>query len=695
MRIKALIGLLLASVLVVGLTLGFGLVLSYQKVEQEMHQLGPNSGTIKDAKRLQTLAGQWLLSVDLVLENGETFMIGAADRQSTELRGLISDLREAPLAKQSSTDIDLADRTVADIQTLLVEASQLRGDERERRMPGMIEVPDDRSWVEFVLRDDARWHDGVPISVADVIFSFETIKSVNPFVGAYWANVTSVEQTGEHSVRFEFSGDTNMELPLIIAELNILPKHYWEGREFDETTLEPPLASGPYKIAELNAGTSITYERVEDYWAADHPVYVGQNNFGVMRYEYFRDRDVAREAFKGGDIDFWVENQSKAWATAFDTPAVESGLIVKENFGHNRGAGMQGFVINTRREKLQDRRVREALSYAFDFETTNADLFYGAYIRTDSYFENSELASSGLFADAGEEEREILELYRGQLPDELYTDIFSVPTTTGEVGSARENVGRGAELLTAAGWPIVDGKRVNGATGETLEVEILLVSPAFERIVLPFVSNLERMGVAASARLVDAAQYSNLLENYDFDLVITTFGQSESPGNEQRAFWGSEAADQPGGRNLIGLKDPIIDQLSDLVISAPSRESLVQRTRALDRALLWGHYVVPNWHVPYDRLAFWDKFGWPDVTPDRGVQFTAWWVDEAKAEALAQADIGDPIGVGDTDTGAPDDNAEDEPDDSGNNNTIWVALAVGVLIGFLLFMRRRKTRGET
>ena len=564
-----------------------------------------------------------------------------------------------------------------------------------------IEVPDDRSWVEFVLRDDAYFHDGEPITVDDVIFSFEILKEVNPFVEAYYADITSVEITGARTVRFNFSGTTNLELPLIIAELNVLPAHYWEGREFNETTLEPPLGSGPYRIGAVDPGTSIVLERVEDYWAADHPVNVGQNNFDVLRFEYFRDTDVAREAFKGGDLDFWSENQSKAWATSFDISAVEDGRIVKHNFPHSRGAGMQGFVFNTRRSIFHDPLVRDALAFAFDFEATNANLFYGAYTRTDSYFENSELASSGLLTDAGDEEREILERFRAQLPAGLYDEIFTVPTTSGGAGGARENIARGAAMLDEAGWPLTDGVRVNAETGETLEVEILLVSPAFERIVLPFIDNLERMGVVASARLVDSAQYGNLVESYDFDMLISTFSESESPGNEQRAFWSSGAAEILGGRNIIGIQDPVIDELVDLVISAPSRESLVQRVRALDRTLLWGHYVIPNWHVPHDRLAFWNKFGWPEITPGRGVQFNAWWLDEAKAEALETAIADD----GTLDTGFDEPAANADPvatvenetgsegeDEEGNMTMILIAAAVVVVIVLLLLVRRRKAR---
>lgn len=573
-----------------------------------------------------------------------------------------------------------------------------------------IEVPEDRSWVEFVLREDAKWHDGQPVTVDDVIFSYEILTTAgHPFYKFYYGDVASVEKTGERSVRFDFSGTTNLELPLIVSELTILPKHYWEGREFDDSTLEPPLGSGPYRIANVDAGASITYERVEDYWGVDLPVNVGQNNFGSIRYEFFRDPQVAREAFKGGDLDFWTENQSKAWATAFDTPAVEDGLILTEEAGHNRSAGMQGYVLNTRRTKFQDSRVRQALSYAFNFEWTNKELFYGAYTRTDSYFENSELASSGLLADAGEEEREILEGYRGQLPEELYTDVFSVPFSEADEDSDRANIALGGDLLTAAGWVVQDGFRVHEETGEQLTIEILLVSQQFERIVNPFVENLKRMGVDASARLVDVAQYTRRVEEFDFDTLITTFGQSLSPGNEQRNYWGSETADLNGSRNLAGINDPVIDELIELVISAPSRESLVQRTRALDRALLWGHYVIPNWHVPHDRIAYWDKFGKPDIYPARGVQFNAWWVDAGKANSL---DDRQAAGGGDGDADTPtevveevsEETAQDSTEetaeisetpesdtDDGGLNMVWIAVAVAFLIGLMLLIRRRKS----
>lgn len=490
-----------------------------------------------------------------------------------------------------------------------------------------IEVPDDRSWAEFVLREDATWHDGRPITVEDVIFSYDVLTTAgHPFYRSYYGNVAHPEKTGDRSVRFTFSDATNLELPLIIAQLTILPKHYWEGRNFDESTLEPPLGSAAYRIASVEPGSSILYERVENYWGQNLPVNVGQSNFGSIRYEFFRDRQVAREAFKGGDIDFWVENQSKSWATAFNIAAVENGEILREEASHNRSAGMQGYVMNTRRDKLQDRRVREALSFAFNFEWTNKELFYSAYTRTNSFFANSELASSGLLANAGAEEREILEGFRDQLPSELFSSVFAVPVSSATSESDRNNLILGGNLLTQAGWVVEDGVRVNQLTGEKLSIEILLISQAFERIVNPFVENLKRMGVDASARLVDPAQYTRRLDDFDFDIIITTFRQSLSPGNEQRSFWASETADLNGSRNLVGVSDPVIDELIELVIAAPSRASLIERTRALDRALLWGHYVIPNWHVPHDRIAYWNMFGKPDFNPESGVQFNAWWV---------------------------------------------------------------------
>jgi microcin C transport system substrate-binding protein len=502
-----------------------------------------------------------------------------------------------------------------------------------------IEVPDDRSWAEFTLRENARWHDGKPISVDDVIFSFNVLREKgSPFFRFYYGDVASVGQTGPRKVKFTFGSRPNPELPLIIGQLTILPKHYWESREFAKTTLDVPLGSGPYRVSDVKPGRSISYELVDDYWAKDHPLKVGRHNYKAFRIEYFRDSTVAREAFKAGDLDQWTENSSKEWATAFtNVPAVKNGKIRVEEMGHERTAGMQGFVFNLRKPMFQDPKVREALTLAFDFEWSNANLFYNAYTRTDSYFDNSDLGSRGLLKDAGAEEKEILERYRGRLPEQIYTAVFTTPTTDGSgARGIRPNLRNATNLLREAGWTVKNEKLVNSETGEPFQFEILLVSPAFERIALPYKRNLERLGIDASVRIVDTSQYQNRLDEFDYDMIVGSWGQSQSPGNEQRNYWSSAAASRPGTQNLSGIQDPVIDELVELVITAPNRDSLVQRTRALDRALLWGFYVVPHWHIPHDRIAFWDRYGQPDVIPMRGVVLDAWWIDPAKEAALGR-----------------------------------------------------------
>ena len=503
-----------------------------------------------------------------------------------------------------------------------------------------VETPDDRSWVEFTLRDDARWHDGKPITVDDVIFSFNALREQGrPQYRFYYGSVADVAQTGTQKVRFTFSGEPNPELPLILGELTIFPKHYWDARDFSKSTLDPPLGSGAYRIADVKPGRSLTFERVPDYWGKNHPTQVGFNNIDTIRIDYFRDRTIAREAFKGGNLDLWVENSAKEWATAYDIPAVRNGQIIKAEFPHERTAGMQGFVFNLRKPRFQDFRIRKALTLAWDFEWYNKNLAYGAYTRTDSYFDNSELGSRGLLSDAGAEEREILERYRGRLPDELYTQVFTPPSTDGSgVRGIRKNLREAGKLLKEAGWEIRDGKLVNSKSGEVFKFEILLRQPTFERMALPLARNLERLGIDANVRLVDSSQYQERSDARDYDMIIGGWGQSQSPGNEQRSFWGSQAATTIGSRNDVGISNPVIDELIELVISAPTRESLVQRTRALDRALLWGYYVIPQFHLSKDRIAYWDKFGRPEKIPLLGeaTNISAWWVDAAKEAALGK-----------------------------------------------------------
>ena len=494
-----------------------------------------------------------------------------------------------------------------------------------------IEMPEDRSWVAFTLRREAKWHDGKPVTVEDVIFSLEMLKSKgHPFYRAYYKNVVRAEKVGERKVRFTFSEGENRELPLIIGQLQIIPRHYWSDRDFEKTTLEIPLGSGPYRIESFDPGRTITYVRVKDYWARDLPVKRGYHNFDLIRYDYYRDWTVALEAFKAGEYDFILENNSKNWATQYDTPSVRSGTIRKENILHENPTGMQGFVYNTRKGLFQDQRVRHALGYAFDFEWSNKNLFYGQYSRTKSYYSNSELASRGL---PSPEELKILNPYRGKIHEEVFSKEY-LPPVTDASGNIRKNLRRAFSLLKDAGWAVKDGKLVNEKSGEPFTFEILLVQPAFERISLPFAKNLERLGIEARVRTVDTAQYQKRVEAFDFDMVVMSFGQSLSPGNEQRDFWGSAAAGLQGSRNVIGVKDPVVDNIIDLVISAPDRESLVFRTRALDRVLLWGHYVIPHWHIRSYRVAYWNILSRPKTTPKYSLGFDTWWVDTGKEAAL-------------------------------------------------------------
>jgi microcin C transport system substrate-binding protein len=498
-----------------------------------------------------------------------------------------------------------------------------------------VQMPEDRSWVTFTLRPQARWHDGKPVTAEDVVFSFNIlIEKGDPFYRAYYASVDKVEALGERQVKFTFKGGENRELPLIMGQLTVLPKHYWESRKFDEPALEVPLGSGPYRVEAFEPGRSVTLRRVEDYWGQDVPVNVGHYNFDVIRYEYYRDSTIAFEAFKAGAFDVYFERSSKNWAERYDVPQVKDGRIVKETFAEQGTQGMQGYIFNTRREVFKDPRVRQALAYAYDFEWMNKNLSDGALVRTESYFANSDLQSRGLPQG---EELEILERFRGRIPDEVFTTEYHPPKTDG-TGNIREGLRAALRLFKAAGWELKDGKLVNTQTGQPLTFEILMIGdPASERTLPSLLQNLERMGVEARVRAVDTAQYIQRINNFDYDMITAVFGQSESPGNEQRGFWSTEAADTAGSRNYAGIKDPVVDELIDLIIAAPTRESLVARVHALDRVLLWGHYVIPQFHVPYERIAYWNKLSHPQVTPKYGVNVLTWWFDKQKAAGLKQA----------------------------------------------------------
>lgn len=493
-----------------------------------------------------------------------------------------------------------------------------------------IDTPPDRSRVVFKLRAEAKFHDGAPITADDVVFTFETLtKKGNPSYRFYYSGVAKVSAVDKRTVRFDFKPGDNRELPLILGELPVLPRHYWAKRDFEKTTLEPPLSSGPYKVASVEPGRSIVYERVKEWWGKDLPVAKGMYNFDRVRIDYYRDDTVSLEAFKAGEYDWRLENTAKLWATEYAFPAAKEGRVKVEKIPHMQSTGMQGFAFNVRRPFFADVRVRKAISSAFNFELANKQLFHGQYTRTRSYFSNSELASSGLPAGR---ELEILSKFKGRVGEEVFAAEYAPSFFAEEAGDAdpfakslRANLREASALLKEAGWTVGgDGKLAN-AKGERLAFEILLYNPAFERISLPFAKNLERLGIEASVRTVDATQYENRMQDFDFDMVVAVFGQSQSPGNEQRDFWKSESAKTKGGRNIIGIADPVVDELVEMVVAAPDRKELVARTRALDRVLLRGYYVVPNWHIRYHRVAWWDKFGKPEVDPPYDLPLEAWW----------------------------------------------------------------------
>ena len=501
-----------------------------------------------------------------------------------------------------------------------------------------VEVPDDLSFVIFNLRPEARFHDGTPITADDVIFSFHILKDKGaPFYRFYYKNIVKVEKLDPHRVKFHFTGPPNRELPQITGQLTVLSKAYWQQNDFSKTTLKPPLGSGPYRVKSFEPGRFIVYERVRDYWGANLPIRRGTNNFDTVRFDFYRDQTVALEAFKAQQYDFRTENSSKTWATGYDFPARRKGLVRIAALPHARPTGMQAFAFNIRREKFKDRAVRQALAYAMDFEWSNKNLFYGQYTRTRSYFSNSGLAATGL---PSADELKLLAPLRGRIPDEVFTTAYAPPATDGS-GKLRRNLRTAQRLLKKAGWRVVDNRLVSPKTGRPLDIEFLLVSPAFERVVAPVIRNLRRLGVRGSIRTVDPAQYQNRVRDFDFDVIVASFPQSLSPGNEQRDFWSSAAADRKGSRNVIGIKSPAIDSLIEKIVAARDRDGVITATRALDRVLQWGHYVIPQWHTRNDRIAWWDKFGRPAKKPEFGVGFFSWWIDPAKQAALERRKRGD------------------------------------------------------
>jgi microcin C transport system substrate-binding protein len=499
--------------------------------------------------------------------------------------------------------------------------------------------PDDFAWVVYRLRKEARWHDGKPVTPEDVVFSLEQLKKLSPMHASYYRHVVKAEKIGEREIKFTFGAPGNRELPHIVGELMVLPKHYWEGtdsqgrkRDISQTTLEPPLGSGPYRIKDFVAGRSLTLERVKDYWAANLPVQIGLNNLDELRFEFFRDNIVALEAFKADQVDWIAENSAKQWATAYEFPAMAEKRTIKEEFPVRDSGRMQAFVLNLRREQFKDARLRRAFNFAFDFEEMNKQLFFGQYKRVSSYFFGTDIASTGLPEG---DELAILETVRDKVPAEVFTTPYENPVG-GNPDAVRANLRESARLLKEAGYEIRDRKLVD-PSGKPVTVEILVDDPSLERISLFFKPSLERIGVTTSIRVVDSAQYENRLRSFDFDIITHTWGESLSPGNEQRDYWGSQAADVSGSQNLTGIKNPAVDALIDRIIFAKSRAELVAATKALDRVLLWNFYVVPQYTYPFARYARWDRFSHAELPKyGRAGLPSLWWFDADKAAKIGK-----------------------------------------------------------
>lgn len=499
-----------------------------------------------------------------------------------------------------------------------------------------VKYPPDYSSVTYRLRAEAKWADGKPVTAEDVIWTFDKLKELNPNQRFYYQHVVKAEKTGEREITFTFDAPGNRELPQIVGQLVVLPKHWWTGKDKDgkprdiaSGTLEPPLGSGAYKIKSFVPGRTISYERDPSYWGRNLPVNIGKNNFGEIRYEYYRDDTVEVEAFKADRYDFRAENSAKNWATAYDFPARREGKVILETFPERARGVMQAYVFNLRREKFQDPKLRLAFNYALDFEDMNRTLFYGQYKRIASYFEGSELKATGL---PSPKELEILETVRAEVPPEAFTKPYEEPKG-GSEETRRNNLRQSLRLLKAAGYEIKNGKMTNVKTGEQLTVDILLNSPAMERVTLFYKHALDRLGIGVTTRVVDSSQYINRVRSRDYDIIVSGWAESLSPGNELRDYFGSQAADREASRNYAGIKNPAVDKLIERVVYAKDRDELVAATKALDRVLLWNQYVVPMWAIDYSRTARWDRFGQPEKLPTYSYGFPSiWWYDKTRAE---------------------------------------------------------------
>lgn len=492
-----------------------------------------------------------------------------------------------------------------------------------------VEYPDDYSWVIFHINPKARFQDGTPITAEDVVFSFHTFfeKGV-PQYRQYFAGVDKVEALDRYKVKYSLS-DRSLEMIMAVAGNTVLPKHFWEDRDFGEPLTEVPLGSGAYTISDYRIGQYVVYERLEDYWGRELPVNKGKMNFHYLRYDYYRDQNVAFEAFKAGEYDLHEENIAKNWATLYNGPNFDQGYIKKEEIPHDIPQGMQAFVYNIQRPIFSDRRVREALGYALDFEWMNANLFYGQYTRTRSYFQNTKYEAKGL---PGPEERKILQPIRSQIPEEVFTKEYQPPVTDGS-GNIRSQMRKALALLKEAGWEIRDRRMVNIRTGQPLEFELLLYSPSMERVAIPLQKNLERMGITMNIRLVDTTQFTNRMRERDFDLISLGYSPNPYPSADMKIAWHSDYIDST--YNTAGVQDPAVDYLIEGIVEhQEDEEALLHWGRALDRVLTWNFYVIPEWHISMFRVASWDKFSRPKVRPKYSLGVDTWWYDETKARRL-------------------------------------------------------------
>lgn len=496
-----------------------------------------------------------------------------------------------------------------------------------------VRLDPDRQWIEFDLRQEARFQDGEPVTAYDVVFSLNLLREDgNPFYASYYAGVEEVIALSEHQVRFTFNDTESRELPLIVAQLPILPRHYWEPREFTSPTLAAHPGSGPYRISEVDPGRRIVFQRDENYWGKDLPVNIGRYNIDRIIYDYYRDRDIAWEAFKAGLTDFRIDARAATWAIGYDFPAYEEGFVKRLTVPDVNPSMMQAFVFNLRKQKFQDPRVREALSLTFDFPWLNTNIFYDTYQRTESFFQNSEMEATGL---PSEEELALLEPFRKELLASHRSErLFTDPLPLEQPIDLRERLRLALELLREAGYEVEDGVLVNQETGQPLSLEVLLYDSGLERVVQPMLRNMARLGVQTSLRIVDINQFLNRQRNYDYDIVISHFPQSNNPGNEQRDFWTSAAAEAPQSRNRMSLAHPAVDALVEELIRANGREELDTAAKALDRVLRWGFYVIPHYHSGETRIAVWDKFGYPEPFPEYAMDLDAWWVDTDREAEL-------------------------------------------------------------